>query len=181
MVGEWVTQREDIFTKLELVNFTESSPWYWQFGRLWWEAVDSWFGFKVNFLRQKQFHGVLACSDRSRDRCNIWIPDEMDMTPLRVSYWRGFYHRLIVNEYSFNYICTRWSDRHEGHGCHTPVPPFLLPEWESCNQSIRRPTHAICWNDIAYSSMLGPFKWFSTWIRRIYLLSNWRYIEFGKV
>ena len=44
------------------------------------------FGFKVIFCIEKQFPGVLTCSHYSMDKCDIWIVDEIDMTPLQVRY-----------------------------------------------------------------------------------------------
>ena len=79
-----------------LVNFIMSSPGYWQTGCLWWEAVESWFLLDlVIFCIEKQFPGVLTWSHYSMVKCNIWIVDEMDMTPLQVGYsWGKFQHRL---------------------------------------------------------------------------------------
>ena len=45
------------------------------------------FGFEVTFYIEKQFHGVHTWSDYSMDKYDIWIADEMDMTPLQVRYW----------------------------------------------------------------------------------------------
>ena len=60
-------------------------------------------GFKVEFCLTKQFHGVFAWSDYSADKCTIRITDEMDMTPLQVSCWRGKFLRRTQEWYSFNY------------------------------------------------------------------------------
>ena len=50
-------------------------------------------GFKVELCVEKYFHGVFAWSYYSADKCNVWITDEMDMTPLQVSCWRGKFLR----------------------------------------------------------------------------------------
>ena len=47
------------------------------------------FGSKGIFRIEKQFHLVLTSSDYSIDKCNIWIADEIDMTPLQVRYSRS--------------------------------------------------------------------------------------------
>ena len=47
------------------------------------------FGFKVNFCIEKPIHGVLTWSHYRMDECNIWIADEIDMTPLQVRYSLG--------------------------------------------------------------------------------------------
>ena len=60
-------------------------------------------GFKVEFCLTKWFHGVFAWSDYSADKCTIRITDEMDMTPLQVSCWRGKFLRRTQEWYSFNY------------------------------------------------------------------------------
>ena len=60
-------------------------------------------GFKVEFCLTKQFHGVFAWSDYSADKCTIRITDEMDMTPLQGSCWRGKFLRRTQEWYSFNY------------------------------------------------------------------------------
>ena len=50
-------------------------------------------GLKVKFCVEKWFHGVFAWSDYSAEKCTIRITDEMDMTPLQVSCWRGKFLR----------------------------------------------------------------------------------------
>ena len=44
-----------------LVNFTVSSPGYWQAGCLWWEAVESWFHLHLKsfFALKHNFRGFL--------------------------------------------------------------------------------------------------------------------------
>ena len=45
-------------------------------------------GFKVEFCVENKFHGILAWSDYSADKC-IRIATEKDMTPFQVSCWRS--------------------------------------------------------------------------------------------
>ena len=88
-------QHSDSFPRLHqtLVNFTVSSPGYWQNGCLWClgSRLMISFGIKVIFCIEKQFHWVLTWSDYSMDKCTIWIADETDMTPLQVRYPWGKY------------------------------------------------------------------------------------------
>ena len=52
------------------------------------------------------------------DKCTIWITDEMDMTPLQVSCWRGKCLRGTQEWYSFNYYLytiEQWALR--SYGC----------------------------------------------------------------
>ena len=46
-------------------------------------------GFKVEFCVEKLLYGVFAWSDYSVDKCNTRTVNEIDMTPLQVSCWRG--------------------------------------------------------------------------------------------
>ena len=49
------------------------------------------------FLRCKIIHGVFAWSDYSANECDVRITDEMDMTPLQVSCWRGKFLQQAEN------------------------------------------------------------------------------------
>ena len=55
-------------------------------------------GFKVEFCVEKWFHGVFAWSDYFVDKCTSRITDEMDMTPLQVSCWRGKFLRRTQSD-----------------------------------------------------------------------------------
>ena len=96
-----------------LVYFTVSSPGYWLTGCLWWEAADSSFHLDLKFFSiEKQFHGVLTWSENSMDKCNIWIPDEMDMTPFQVRYSWGKFLPQTQSGTPPTIIYTRWNSRH---------------------------------------------------------------------
>ena len=109
-----------------LVNFTVAWLGYWQTGCLWWEAVESWFHLdKKSFLHWKQFPGILTWSHYSKDKYDIWIVDEMDMTPLQVRYSWGKFLTQIQSGTPSTIIYTRWSSWQKRLGCHAPIGSSL--------------------------------------------------------
>ena len=107
-----------------LVNFTVSSPGYWRTGCLWWEAVKSWFHLDLKlffFALKNQFHGVLTWSHYWMDKYDIWVADEMDMTPLQVRYSWGKFLPQTLSGTPLTIIYTRCSSWHEGLGCHASM------------------------------------------------------------
>ena len=51
--------------------------------------VIMWYAFKVRFCIEKWFHGLLAWSDYSTEKCKIWIGDEMDVIWPQVTCWKN--------------------------------------------------------------------------------------------
>ena len=88
-----------------LVNFSTSPAGDWQTGRLWWEVVESRFhvDLKSNFALKNNSMEFLLGPITRRITCTMRITDEMDMTPLQVSCWRGKFLRRTQGWYSFNY------------------------------------------------------------------------------
>ena len=107
-----------------------SSSGYWQTGCLWWEAVESWLHLvlKSFFAFKNDLMGFLVWSHYSMDKCNIWIADEIDMTPLPSSLfmrkvsttdskWESPSH--VINLYTMEQLawctwmsCSYWKYRH---------------------------------------------------------------------
>ena len=65
-------------------------------------------------------------SDYSADKCTIRITDEMDMTPLQVSCWRGKFLRWPPSGTPSTIFYTRWSSRRYEIGCDAPMPTSNL-------------------------------------------------------
>ena len=106
-----------------LVNFTVSSPEYWQTECLWWEAVEAWFNLDLKsfFCIEKQISGVLTWSQYLMDKCNMWIVDEMDMTSIQVCCSWGKFMIQTQNDTPSTIIYTRWGSWHEWLGSHAPM------------------------------------------------------------
>ena len=69
------------------------------------------------------------------DKCNVRITDEMDMTPLKVSCWRGKCHRQAQSGIPSINIYTWWSSRRYGLGSHAPMVwnlSFWRSSWMPC-------------------------------------------------
>ena len=94
------------------------------------------FGFKVS-LCVENVYVFFAWSRYSMDKFNKWIADEIDVTLLRVRYWKvRFFHRLKVLLLQL-YIYTRWSSWHEGVGCQAAVlishQLATSAQWKACS------------------------------------------------
>ena len=102
-----------------LVNFTLSSPGYWQTGCLWWEAVESWFhlDLKSFFALKNNLMGfVLGHITRWINVIYEW--NGHDTTPS--SLFMRYVSTTDSKWYSFNYYL-RWSSQHDRLGCHAPM------------------------------------------------------------
>ena len=77
------------------------------------------------FCLVKIFLSVIAC------KCTIRITDEMDMTPLQASCWRGKFLRRTQSGTPSIIIYTWWSRRRYGLGCHAPMVPRAQLEGRS--------------------------------------------------
>ena len=88
------------------------------------------FGFKVIFCFEKQFPVVLTWSHYSMDKCNLWIADEMDMTPLQVRYsWGKFLPQTQSGTPSTIIYTRRWSSWHEGLVKHVLLIMPMVLKW----------------------------------------------------
>ena len=73
------------------------------------------------FALKNQFHGVLTWSHYWMDKYDIWVADEMDMTPLQVRYSWGKFLPQTLSGTPLTIIYTRCSSWHEGLGCHASM------------------------------------------------------------
>ena len=96
--------------------------------------------FKVKFYvkKKKYFHGVLAWSDYWTDKYNLWIANEMDMTPLQVSCRRG---KFLPHAQSGTPTST-----HDGAVSVRDLAVMLLCWVKSSLSDMRVGTNKITWN-----------------------------------
>ena len=101
-----------------LVNFSTSPAGGWQTGSLWWEVVESRFHVDL-----KSNCAVINTSMEFLlgDKFTIRITDEMDMTPLQASCWRGKFLRLTQSDTPSTIIYRRWSSRRYQLWYHAPM------------------------------------------------------------
>ena len=79
-----------------------------------------------HFCIEIHFPGVLTWSHYSMDKCNIWIVDEMDMTPHQARYSWGKFLIQILSGTPSTIIYTWWNSWHEGLGCHAPMVTIMI-------------------------------------------------------
>ena len=65
---------------------------------------------------------LLTWSDKSMDKCDIWVADELDMTTVTVRYWWSKFLSQTQGGNPSAIIYTQWSSRHEALAY--PAPMF---------------------------------------------------------